>query len=156
MEKVDIEARAQRARALFVEGYNCAQSVFLAYADLYGLSPALAATIAGPLGGGMGRLREVCGAVSAAFLLTGLRYPCADPRDREAKSRSYRVVQELAHRFREENGSILCRELLGLEGQNCSPEPSPRTESYYKRRPCADYVERAARIIGKKLNEEDR
>lgn len=97
-----------------MSGYNCSQSVFLAYADLYGIDPKLASTIVAPLGGGMGRLREVCGAVSAAFMLTGLKYPNPSPGDKAAKTRSYAVVQELAERFRRENGSIVCRELLGL------------------------------------------
>lgn len=99
MEKVDVEARARKARELFMSGYNCSQSVFLAYADLYGIDPELASTIVAPLGGGMGRLREVCGAVSAAFMLTGLKYPNPSPGDKVAKTRSYAVVQELAERF---------------------------------------------------------
>ena len=93
MEKVDVEARARKARELFMSGYNCSQSVFLAYADLYGIDPKLASTIVAPLGGGMGRLREVCGAVSAAFMLTGLKYPNPSPGDKAAKTRSYAVVQ---------------------------------------------------------------
>ncbi len=155
MEKVDVEARARKARELFMSGYNCSQSVFLAYADLYGIDPKLASTIVAPLGGGMGRLREVCGAVSAAFMLTGLKYPNPSPGDKAAKTRSYAVVQELAERFRRENGSIVCRELLGLGKGPDSPEPSDRTEAYYKRRPCPDYIEIAARIVGEKLNEDD-
>ena len=91
MEKVDVEARARKARELFMSGYNCSQSVFLAYADLYGIDPKLASTIVAPLGGGMGRLREVCGAVSAAFMLTGLKYPNPSPGDKAAKTRSYAV-----------------------------------------------------------------
>lgn len=101
-----------------------------------------------------GRLREVCGAVSAAFMLTGLKYPNPSPGDKAAKTRSYAVVQELAERFRRENGSIVCRELLGLGKGPDSPEPSDRTEAYYKRRPCPDYIEIAARIVGEKLNED--
>ena len=155
MEKVDVEAPARKARELFMSGYNCSQSVFLAYADLYGIDPKLASTIVAPLGGGMGRLREVCGAVSAAFMLTGLKYPNPSPGDKAAKTRSYAVVQELAERFRRENGSIVCRELLGLGKGPDSPEPSDRTEAYYKRRPCPDYIEIAARIVGEKLNEDD-
>lgn len=155
MGKIDVEARARHARELFKEGYNCSQSVFLAYADLYGLDPVVAATLVAPLGGGMGRLREVCGAVSAAFMLTGLKYPNPTPDDKAAKTRSYTAVQELAERFRRENGSIICRELLGLGKGPDSPVPSERTEAYYKRRPCADYVELAARFIGEKLNESD-
>ena len=115
MEKVDVEARARKARELFMSGYNCSQSVFLAYADLYGIDPKLASTIVAPLGGGMGRLREVCGAVSAAFMLTGLKYPNPSPGDKAAKTRSYAVVQELAERFRRENVSIDCRNFWDWE-----------------------------------------
>ena len=88
-------------------------------------------------------------------MLTGLKYPNPTPDDKAAKTRSYTAVQELAERFRRENGSIICRELLGLGKGPDSPVPSERTEAYYKRRPCADYVELAARFIGEKLNESD-
>ena len=155
MEKVDVESRAVRARELFTAGYNCAQSVFLAYADVFGMDAKTAALATAPLGGGMGRLREVCGAVSAAFMLSGLKYASADPQDKAAKTRCYTVVQELAARFRKENGSIICRELLGLPAGADAPVPSDRTEAYYRRRPCADYVATAARIVGEKLNEEN-
>ncbi len=155
MKKIDVDERATRARTLFTSGYNCSQAVFLAYSDLYGIEETLAATLVAPLGGGMGRLREVCGAVSAAFMLTGLKYSAANPSDKQAKTRAYTVVQELATRFKEKNGSIICRELLGLGSGADSPVPNDRTEVYYKRRPCADYVEIAARIIGEKLNEDE-
>lgn len=154
MKKIDVEARAMQARRLFTSGYNCSQSVFLAYADVFGVDRDMAAAMVAPLGGGMGRLREVCGAVSAAFMLSGLKYSAADPTDKAAKTRCYTVVQELAARFKEQNGSIICRDLLGLGGGADTPEPSDRTVAYYKRRPCADYVEIAARIVGTKLNEE--
>lgn len=138
-----------------MSGYNCSQSVILAYADLLNIDPEVLSTLVAPLGGGMGRLREVCGAVSAAFMLTGLKYPNPRPNDKESKTRSYKAVQELAERFRRENGSIVCRELLGLGKGADSPVPSDRTESYYKRRPCPDYIEMAARFVGEMLNSEN-
>ena len=156
MEKIDVEARARHARELFKEGYNCSQSVFLAYADLYGLDPVVAATLVAPLGGGMGRLREVCGAVSAAFMLTGLKYPNPTPDDKAAKTRSYTAVQGLAERFRRENGSIICRELLGLTKPEGSPIPAPRTPEYYKVRPCVEKVGCAARLLEEYIKEQEK
>lgn len=155
MEKIDVEARARKARELFMSGYNCSQSVMLAYADLFSVDPEMLSTLVAPLGGGMGRLREVCGAVSAAFMLTGLKYPNPRPNDKESKTRSYVAVQALAERFRRENGSIVCRELLGLGKGPDSPVPLDRNEAYYKRRPCPVYIETAARFVGEMLNGED-
>ncbi|WP_455496734.1 C-GCAxxG-C-C family protein [Coprobacter sp.] len=152
---IDVEERIQKAVSLFKSGYNCSQSVFLAYNDLFGIEDTLAATLVAPLGGGMGRLREVCGAVSASFMIAGLKYPANDPADKLAKTRNYTVVQELAAEFKKENGSIVCRELLGLAQKQDDPVPSDRTEAYYKRRPCADYVATAARIVGDKLMSEE-
>ena len=142
MERVDVEQRAEKARRFFLEGYNCAQAVVLAYCDLFDISPSLAASISAPLGGGMGRLREVCGAVSGMFMVAGLFYKNDIP-----------SVQDLAEKSKALNGSIICRELLGLDHKSDSPTPEARTETYYKRRPCADYVASAARLIGEKLNE---
>lgn len=150
--QIDIEARVAQARALFTGGYNCSQSVFLAYADLFDIDPTLAATLSAPLGGGMGRLREVCGACSGMFLVAGCLEPAADPTDKTAKARNYALVQELAEAFRQENGSIICRELLGLAPrQQDAPTPSERTAEYYKKRPCADLVALAARIVGNRI-----
>lgn len=154
MEKIDVEARAERARQLFHEGYNCAQSVVLAYSDLFGLDNWLAASISAPLGGGMGRLREVCGAVSGMFMVAGLYYKNDMPSDMEKRKTVYAAVQNLAEKSKALNGSIICRELLGLDHKSDVPTPEARTEAYYKRRPCADYVASAARLIGEKLNEE--
>ncbi|MEG1999719.1 MAG: C-GCAxxG-C-C family protein, partial [Bacteroidales bacterium] len=138
---IDIDERVQRAVSYFKSGYNCSQSVFMAYADIFELDEKFAARISAPLGGGMGRLREVCGAVSGSFLLAGLKYPADDPLDRAAKTKNYAVVQELASKFREKNGSIICRDLLGLQGEvKESHIPAERTTDYYKRRPCAEYV----------------
>lgn len=150
--KVDVEQRAKQARELFLSGYNCAQAVFIAYRDVAELDEQMAATIAAPFGGGMGRLREVCGAVSGMTMVAGYLAPNSQPYDNENKKKLYALVQSLAEEFRLENGSIVCRELLGLTQQKDEPTPSPRTGEYYKRRPCADYVEIAARIVGEKIN----
>lgn len=150
--KVDVEQRAKQARELFLAGYNCAQSVFLAYRDVAQMSEEMAAMVAAPFGGGMGRLREVCGAVSGMTMVAGFLSPNSLPNDGENKKRLYSLVQSLAEEFRLENGAIVCRELLGLTQKKDDPTPSPRTGEYYKRRPCADYVEIAARIVGEKIN----
>ena len=150
--RVNVEERAMRAKELFLEGYNCAQSVFLAYSDLTPFDKKVAATVAAPFGGGMGRLREVCGAVSGMTMVAGFLYPNFDPTDSQSKKDNYAAVQELAEKFRKENGAIVCRELLGLAQKKDEPTPSPRTEEYYKRRPCAEYVAIAARIVGEKIN----
>lgn len=150
--RVNVEERAMRAKELFLEGYNCAQSVFLAYSDVTPFDKKVAATVAAPFGGGMGRLREVCGAVSGMTMVAGFLYPNFDPTDSQSKKDNYAAVQELAEKFRKENGAIVCRELLGLAQKKDEPTPSPRTEEYYKRRPCAEYVAIAARIVGEKIN----
>lgn len=150
--RVNVEERAMRAKELFLEGYNCAQSVFLAYCDFTPFDKKVAATVAAPFGGGMGRLREVCGAVSGMTMVAGFLYPNFDPADSQSKKENYAAVQELAEKFRKENGAIVCRELLGLAQKKDEHTPSPRTEEYYKRRPCAEYVAIAARIVGEKIN----
>lgn len=153
MEKKEIEKRSEQAVAYFKQGYNCAQSVYMAYADVFGMDKDLAARIIAPLGGGMGRLREVCGAVSGMFLVAGLKHPADNPADHDAKTRNYAAVQRLAEKFRQQNGSIVCRELLGLAVRKDDPTPEPRTDAYYKRRPCAEYVRIAATLAGEELNE---
>ena len=154
--RVDINERVETARNYFLEGYNCAQSIALAYHDVMGIDKELSATMAAPFGGGMGRLREVCGTVSGMFMVAGFIAPNAQPNDTANKKSCYALVQSLAERFREENGSIVCRELLGLTQQKDDPTPSPLTEEYYHRRPCAEYVAIAARILGEKINEMDK
>lgn len=151
MERIDVEERTERARALFREGYNCTQAVFVAYADIMEFDERFAATLAGPLGAGMGRLREVCGAVSGMSLIAGQLRPCGDPSDRAAKGETYALVQRFAEAFRTENGSIVCRELLGLSCRSQEPTPEARTAEYYRKRPCAELVACAARIVGEYL-----
>lgn len=146
--KINVEERASQAEAYFRSGYNCAQSVYMAFSDLYGMDPKMAGIISAPFGGGMGRLREVCGACTGMFLVAGLQLPADEP---SKKGDSYKMVQELAEEFKAENGSIICRELLGLDHKKDEPTAEPRTEAYYKKRPCAELVHMAATIVGKKI-----
>ena len=148
---INVEKRAEQAVANFKSGYNCAQAVYMAYADLFGIDSKTAAIIAAPLGAGMGRMREVCGTVSGAALVAGLAIPCDNPHDLASKTRCYALVQQVAERFRQENGSIICRELLGIAPIKESPVPSPRTEAYYKKRPCVELVRMSATFIGEEL-----
>lgn len=153
--KIDIEQRAARAREAFEQGYNCSQSVVVAYADVLGQDPEVLAALVAPLGGGMGRLREVCGAVSGMFMVSSAAYRGASNTDRAVRTNLYTGVQHLVERYRGECGSIVCRELLGLKQQSDAPVPEERTPDYYRRRPCAEYVAIAARLVGEYLNEKN-
>ncbi|MFI3304106.1 MAG: C-GCAxxG-C-C family protein [Rikenellaceae bacterium] len=152
MEKVNVEERVERARNLFTSGYNCAQSVAMAYVDLFDVEGSTIMAVASSFGGGMGRLREVCGAVSGMSIIAGLMIPATDTTNKATKTANYSLVQELAEQFRDQNRSIVCRELLGLDRRKDEPTPSDRTAEYYKKRPCADLVADAARIVGEKIN----
>lgn len=143
--------RPERAEALFKEGYNCAQAVFGAFADELGIDKETAMLIASSFGGGIGRLREVCGAVSGMMLVCGMKKGCGVPDDHGAKKEHYALVQKLAEKFREQNGAIVCRELLALPTGASEPTPEERTEKYYARRPCAAYVRAAAEIVEEEL-----
>ncbi len=145
--------KGETAKQLFLEGYNCSQSVLGAFADELGLDRETAMRLASSFGGGMGRLREVCGAVSGMFLVAGLKYGYSDPHDKTAKTKHYKRVQDLAAAFRGENGSIVCRELLHLPGGPESPAPAERTAEYYKKRPCAELVKCAAEIMENYMEE---
>ena len=149
--KINTEERALRAKEYFREGYNCAQSVALAYADITALDEQMVATITASYGGGMGRLREVCGAVSGMAFLASFISPCPTKDNAEAKKANYALVQEFAEAFRKQNGAIVCRTLLGLDRPKDEPTPSARTAEYYKKRPCADLVYDAALIVGNYL-----
>lgn len=149
--EIDIQQRVERAKELFLSGYNCCQSVVLAYDDITGMDSELAATISASFGGGMGRLREVCGAVSGMSMVAGFISPCPTNHDAIAKKNNYALVQRFAETFREQNGNIVCRKLLGLDREKDEPTPSPRTAEYYKKRPCVELVGDAARIIGEYL-----
>lgn len=151
------EDRVEKAVSLFREGYNCAQSVVAAYADLYGIDTETALKLSASFGGGMGRMRQVCGAVSGMFMINGLDNGRTDPSDKEAKQRNYAKVQELAAAFRSENGSILCGELLAGTCRKVSddPQPSERTPEYYRKRPCAEYVRCCAQLIESHIRKQD-
>lgn len=138
---------AQKAMDLFKEGYNCSQSVFLAFQDLYDMDTKIALRLSSSFGGGMGRLREVCGSVSGMFLAAGILYGYDSPTDRQAKTEHYRRIQELARLFENANGSIVCRELLGLGQKKETYVPEERTKDYYKKRPCVQIVGCAAYIM---------
>ena len=134
-----------KAATLFVEGYNCAQAVAMAFSDVIGMDEKLCAKAISSFGGGMGRLREVCGAVSGMLFVAGVLYGYDTKDDDEIKKEHYTRVQELAGKFREEVGSIICREIL--KNPPSDPTPSPRTEAYYKDRPCVHMVTTAVRIM---------
>jgi len=147
-------SRVEQAAAAFEEGYTCAQSVFATYADLFGMDRETALKLSSPMGGGIGRMREVCGAVSAMALLAGLKEGNTDPANEEGKERIYLLTRQMAGKFREQNGTIICRELLGIEGMEESAKPSRRTKEYYQERPCTRLVASAARIVEEMLLEE--
>ena len=147
------EDRIEKAYALFMKGYNCAQSVTAAFADLYGLTEEQALLASASFGGGMGRMRLTCGTVTGMFLLAGLESGTTNPDDRELKARNYAMVRELAERFKTENGSSVCSELLQMGNKTESEMPSERTAAYYKKRPCPELVRCAARIYAQMLEE---
>lgn len=140
-----------QAADLFLGGYNCAQAIAVAFCDVTGLDKDFSAKMASSFGGGMGRMREVCGAVSGMLMVAGLLYGYDSPGDDTAKKAHYALVQELAGQFREEVGSIVCREIL--KNPPSDPNPSPRTAEYYKTRPCARMVMLAARILDRYIEE---
>lgn len=145
--------RGERAEALFMEGYNCAQAVVIAFEDLHGLDRQTAAKLASSFGGGMARLREVCGSVSGMFLVAGLLYGYDDPKAKEEKAEHYARIQKLAADFQAEHGSIVCRKLLGLTEKKQEPVPEERTAEYYKKRPCKKIIGRAAEILEEYIRE---
>lgn len=153
-----LEARVARAVDNFMAGYGCCQSVVAAFSDLYGLDETMAKRIAAGFGGGVGRMRMMCGAVSGIVMLAGLDCGQTEGSDREGKSACYKIVQELLAQSKSENGSIVCAEILGLQGHEkamSSYVASPRTAAYYKTRPCAAKVESAARIFARYLEEKN-
>ena len=146
----------ESAVKFFKDGYNCSQAVLAVYCDELGVDFETALKLSSSFGGGMGRLREVCGAVSSMFMVVGLKFGYISPNDRPAKEKHYRLIQELAKRFEIKNGSIICRELLGLKVKHDTPTPDVRTESYYKKRPCSEIVKCAVEILEEVLKEETR
>ena len=159
MTEQEIEARAQRAVELFKNGYNCSQAVFASCADIYGITDeALALRLSASFGGGMGRMRMVCGAASGMFMLAGLHNGSATPHDNEGKMANYAFVQQLAGEFKGTYGSLICAELLGLapKGQcdvklDLDPRPAERTPEYYQKRPCSEMVAESVRIYLRSL-----
>ena len=154
MANQEIDKRVESAVENFMAGYGCCQSVVAAFADLYGLDDTLAKKMAAGFGGGVGRLRMMCGAVSGIVMLIGLDCGQTEGGDREGKSACYKVVQELLAQSKQENGSLICAEILGIQGYQkavCSFVASERTADYYKSRPCAAKVESAARIFAEYL-----
>ena len=143
--------RREKAENLFVEGYNCAQAVAIAFEDVHGVDRETIAKLSSSFGGGMGRLREVCGAVTAMFAIAGIKCGYISPNDDDAKACHYELIQNLSEKFKSKTGSIICRELLGLEEGADSPIPSKRTPEYYKDRPCEFFVKTAAEIIEKEI-----
>ena len=148
--------RTERAVEYFVNGANCAQAVVAAFADLMGMDEKAALRMAAPFGGGLARQREVCGAVSGMCLVAGALYGYDDLADNDAKAAHYRMIRSLCDAFREaHSGYILCRDLLGVKngGADTAPAPTPRTEEYYRTRPCARQVGTAAAILEKYISE---
>lgn len=144
---------AEKAAELFASGYNCAQSVFAAFCDVTGIEKETALMLSSSFGGGMGRMREVCGACSSIFMIAGLLYGYTSPNDNKVKGEHYKRIQELASSFKEVHETIVCRELLKTLKVNSSPIPEPRTEHYYKVRPCIRFVRTAAGIMDKYIDE---
>ena len=142
---------SEEAKQLFLKGYNCAQAVFCAFCDETGLDIDTAARMASSFGAGMGRLREVCGTVSGALLALGILRGYDDPADPLAKKAHYQLVQEYARRFREKNGTIICRELLKDVPVTPGDTPEPRTQEFYARRPCLRLAGEAAAILDEML-----
>lgn len=149
-----VQEREKKAGDLFKAGYNCCQAVAMTFADVLGLPENEVARLASGFGGGMGRMREVCGTVSAMTMVAGAMIPANDVADKAAKTANYALVQDMADEFRRMNGSIICRELLGLSKPEGTPVPSDRTSEYYKKRPCGELCSIAAGIVARKLNEQ--
>ena len=140
-----------KAAELFLSGYNCAQAVAVAFHEEMGLTESQAAKMASAFGGGMGRMREVCGAVSGMLMVLSQLYGYDTPGDDVSKKQLYGQVQELAGKFREKNGSIVCREIL--KNPPSDPNPTPRTAEFYAKRPCAKMVMTAARLMEEFMEE---
>lgn len=148
MTNQEIEQRAERAKELFHQGFNCSQSVFAACADIYGIEDeTLALRLSASFGGGIGRMRQTCGAACGMFMLAGLQNGSITPHDIDGKKQNYALVQNLAAQFKAENGSLICAELLGIMPKPQEPTPEARTEAYYQKRPCVDMVANAVRIF---------
>ena len=138
---------AEKAKELFEQGYNCAQAVFCAFNDLIGIEFETAVKLSSSFGGGLGRLREVCGAVSGGAMVLGYLYGYTDISDDTVKKEHYALIQSFANDFAKVNGSYICKELLGLKEKENSPVPTERTTAFYKKRPCGVLVYEAAKWV---------
>ncbi|MBO5622596.1 MAG: C_GCAxxG_C_C family protein [Butyrivibrio sp.] len=145
--------RRELAMENFMKGYNCSQSIVLAFSDMLKIDETTLSKLSSSFGGGMGRLREVCGSVSGMFMVAGLLYGYDGPETGQVKADHYARIQELARRFEEKHGSIVCRELLGLSVRHDVPIPEARTAEYYKKRPCPEIIGDAAEILEQYINE---
>ncbi|MGI5893411.1 MAG: C-GCAxxG-C-C family protein [Candidatus Merdivicinus sp.] len=139
--------KAELAQQYFEQGYNCCQSVVLAFAPEMGISEQTATLLTAGMGGGVGRLREICGAISGSALVLGMMHGSTDPNDRDRKAALYAEIQRLAKDFAEQHGSYICRDLLGLPEGSDQPKPEARTPEYYAKRPCAKLIHDAAAIL---------
>ena len=140
--------RGDKAKELFQNGYNCSQAVAIAYSDLLKMDESQIAKMTAGFGGGIGRMRETCGAVSGMTFVWSTLFASENPNNFEAKKQLYAEIQALCKAYINENGSIICRELLGLSQKGESnPTPEQRTQQYYKKRPCAELVKCAGDII---------
>ncbi len=144
---------AKKAYDLFVSGYGCAQSVLVAFSDVVGLDPETLKKLGAPFGGGMGRMREICGACTAMFAVAGLLYGDYDPTDNKAKSEHYALIQNLAGQFKQKHETINCLELLKGLNVTSDPNSTPRTKEFYKVRPCVKFVITAAEILDRLIEE---
>ena len=150
------KSRKEMAMEYFMQGYNCTQSIAMAFIDLIDeneIDHEAFLRMSSSFGGGMGRLREVCGSVSGMFMVAGYLYGYSGPETGKPKADHYAIIQELAHRFEEKNGSIVCRELLGLSVKEEAPVPEARTAEYYKKRPCKELIGMAAEILDEYISE---
>lgn len=151
-ERIDSNEYASKAKKLFLDGYNCSQAVALAFNDLMKMDEKTLICLSSSFGGGMGRLREVCGAVTGAFMVLGVLYGFDKSDKRDKKGEHYERIQEFAHKFGKENGSYICRDLLGLSEEEKDFRPSERTKEYYNNRPCPDKVYNAAFLLAEYIN----
>ncbi|MGD9475283.1 MAG: C-GCAxxG-C-C family protein [Eubacteriaceae bacterium] len=145
-----------KAMENFQKGYNCSQAVIKTFASELDMDEETILKLSSSFGAGMGRIREVCGAVSAMFMIAGLKYGYADPQAVQEKTDHYERIQKLAKSFKEKHGTIICRELLNLEVEWDDFVPEERSKAYYEKRPCPEIVGSAAEIIGKMLEAEEK
>ncbi len=141
---------SDRAVELFKQGFNCSQAVFAAFADEFEMDEKTALKASAGLGGGVGRLREVCGALSAAAMAAGMVYGATDGSRQDQKAQTYKIVRQIADEFKKQNGSLICRDMLKLDARDIgSYVPEERTEDFYKKRPCLKIIESTAKLADK-------